>query len=327
MERIQRYDLRSGEVTRTSSGGRVASARVTRTGVLTYRLPDGSTRREYRPPEEVFSPDSLASLAHATLTDDHPGKVTPDNWRRMTIGHVAGSPQRDGKFVAADLHIQHGDAIEKAEGGELADCSCGYDCMFDPTPGVTPEGEKYDGIQRGIRYNHVALGPPGWGRAGREVSMRLDSATAISGYDEGGNGDMDIIEDGADQRRDAGDERDASGDYAAFVARKKGAVQARRDREAGNGRGTVTGARSAEIVTAARSAAATLANQSRTVAGPFRESNLPTREPNLANYPDADPFSDADAITEQQKMNDRKKNGVQARRDREARERDARGGR
>ena len=45
----------------------------------------------------------------------------------------------------------------------------------EPTAGVW-EGEKYDGIQRDIRYNHVGLGPEGWGRAGSEVSLRLDGA-------------------------------------------------------------------------------------------------------------------------------------------------------
>ncbi|HSY24222.1 MAG TPA: DUF2213 domain-containing protein [Polyangiaceae bacterium] len=325
-ERIQRYDLRSGEVTRTSSGGRVASARVTRTGVLTYRLPDGSTRREYRPPEEVFAPDSLASLAHATLTDDHPGgKVTPDNWRRMTIGHIAGSPQRDGKFVAAELHLQHGDAIDKAEGGELADCSCGYDCMFDPTPGVSPEGEKYDGIQRGIRYNHVALGPPGWGRAGREVSMRLDSATAISGYDNDG-GDMDINEYGSD-RRDAGDESDANDGYAAFVARKKGAVDARRARE----RGMNTLDRIIATDPVARTRAELAREKPSSIAAtsggdPFKESNF-AHDPNGSTDPDDRLELSGDAAVEQKKMNDRKRDGVKNRRDREARQRDARGGR
>lgn len=186
MERVQRYDLKSGAVTgrrRTSTGGLVADARVTRTGVLSYKLPGGATRKEYRPPEEVFAPASLATLANATLTDDHPGKVTPQNWRRNTIGHIGGAAKQDGKFVAAELHVQHDDAIGKAEDGELSECSCGYDCDFDPTPGKSPEGEAYDGVQRNIRYNHVALGPPGWGRAGSQVRMRLDAADAVLGID------------------------------------------------------------------------------------------------------------------------------------------------
>jgi hypothetical protein len=37
----------------------------------------------------------------------------------------------------------------------------------------------YDRVQRRIRYNHAALGPPGWGRAGADVSLRLDAAVEV----------------------------------------------------------------------------------------------------------------------------------------------------
>jgi hypothetical protein len=60
--------------------------------------------------------------------------------------------------------------------GERRDTSAGYTCEVDPTPGVSPEGEPYDGIQRRIRFNHVALGPRGWGRSGTDVGLRMDGA-------------------------------------------------------------------------------------------------------------------------------------------------------
>lgn len=173
---VQRYDLDPGKLGKpTPSGvGISVPARLTRVGVLTYRQQDGSVRRELRPPEEVFKPKSLATLAHATVTDDHPARVHPGNWRDVTIGHVASEPHQDGNFVASDLHINHGPAIEKAQNQELAELSCGYKCRLDPTPG-TYEGIPYDAVQRDIEYNHVAAGPVGWGRAGGEVRMRLDS--------------------------------------------------------------------------------------------------------------------------------------------------------
>lgn len=174
---VQRYDLAKGRMGKpTPSGvGISVPARMTRVGVLTYRQPDGSIRKEFRPPEEVFHPDSLASLAHATVTDDHPAKVTRDNWQKVAIGHVAGQVHQDGKFVAGDIHINHGPAIDKAQAEQLAELSCGYQCRLDPTPGMF-EGEPYDAVQRDIRYNHLAAGPVGWGRAGGEVRMRMDSA-------------------------------------------------------------------------------------------------------------------------------------------------------
>jgi uncharacterized protein len=183
-ELVQRYDLNSGKVTdhkRTPSGvGIVAKGNLTRTGVLTYRSPDGSVRRELRPPEEVFKPESLASLAHATLTDDHPARVDATNWRNVAIGQVAGTPVQDGKFVSGELHINHAPAIKKADNGDLTELSCGYTCRLDPTPG-TFDGIPYDAVQRDIRYNHVAAGPVGWGRAGGEVRMHLDAKDASSG--------------------------------------------------------------------------------------------------------------------------------------------------
>jgi uncharacterized protein len=188
---VYRRDFASGEVTshkRTSIGGLVAHANLTRTGVLEYRAQDGSVRRELRHPDDVFDSDSLDSLAHATITDDHPGRVTPDNWRAESIGHVAGRPERSpettasgDQMVRGEVHIQHGPAVEKADAGALKEASCGYACKYDPTPGEY-RGQRYDGRQREIRYNHVALGPPGWGRAGPEVSMRLDSAGSSEDY-------------------------------------------------------------------------------------------------------------------------------------------------
>jgi len=190
-QRVKRIDF-AGTISdkrATSIGGRVVRANLTRTGVLTYRMPDGSVRRELRHPDEVFSKGSLASLAHATVTDDHPGRVHPGNWRQETIGHLDGEPHkgkktRDGEdTVESELRIEHGPAIDKLDAGKLQECSAGYDCSYDPTPG-TWNGIPYDGQQRDIRYNHIAVGPSGWGRAGPEVRMHLDSGASVSGVEE-----------------------------------------------------------------------------------------------------------------------------------------------
>lgn len=183
---VERVDLASGDLgerKKTSQGGMVARANLTRTGVLTYVSNDGTVRRELRHPDEVFDPRSLATLAHATLTNDHPDEVTPSNWKRVAIGHVAGTPHRAGKFVQGEIHIQHDAAIADAEKEKLSELSCGYKCAIDPTPGVF-EGEPYDAVQRQIRYNHVAAGPKGWGRAGPEVRMHLDGGVGVSGAEK-----------------------------------------------------------------------------------------------------------------------------------------------
>lgn len=99
--------------------------------------------------------------------------VSPENYQTYTRGNVSGTPRADGDFVAGKLAIQAGDMVAKIDRADLAEISCGYTCDFEPSPGNW-RGQKYDGIQRNIRYNHVGLGPTNWGRAGREVALRLD---------------------------------------------------------------------------------------------------------------------------------------------------------
>lgn len=170
---------------RTPQGGLRVPAYPTRVGVFVYQRPDGTTQREYRPAEEVHHADSLASLKHAPVTDLHPERegvripVTPENYRELAVGHVAETVHADGNMVAADLLIQDQDMILKVEQGTRRELSCGYDCVLDATPGVDPVGDVYDVIQRQIRYNHVGLGPVGWGRAGPTVALRLDSGDGI----------------------------------------------------------------------------------------------------------------------------------------------------
>ena len=180
-ESVKRVDLAAGTLSdkrRTPQGGLIARATLTRTGVFSYRQPDGTIRRELRHPDEVFKPEALATLRGATYTDDHPDRVHPDNWKHVARGHIV-DPKRDGKFVSGEVHIQDAEAIRKAEKGELQENSCGYECRIEPTPGVY-EGEPYDVIQRDMKYNHVAGGPPGWGRAGPEVRLHLDGGIAVS---------------------------------------------------------------------------------------------------------------------------------------------------
>ena len=172
----QRYDLsrlQAPKVERLSTGGARVPARPTRVGVFDYRQPDGTIRRELRPPEEVFSQASLDSLADVPVIEGHPAMVNSSNFKDLTKGHVSGQPRKDGIFVAVKTVIQDGATLAKVDSGELCELSCGYHCDIDPTPGVF-DGQAYDAVQRNIRYNHVGLGPKGWGRAGSDVALRFD---------------------------------------------------------------------------------------------------------------------------------------------------------
>lgn len=180
---VRRFDAGStGRVEVTPQGGLRIPAVPTRVGVFPYTGESGKTRLEYRPPDEVFHPDSLATLRAAPVTDLHPAEpVTAATWRALAVGHVADTvtPDLTKGEVGTNLVIQDQEMVQKVGAGERRDLSCGYSCDLELSPGSTPQGQRYDAIQRRIRYNHVALGPPGWGRQGPDSSIRLDSGDAF----------------------------------------------------------------------------------------------------------------------------------------------------
>jgi len=181
MQTVNRYDSAGfafGEnIVPTPQGGLRIPGRFSRTGVFDYRRPDGSIQREYRPPEEVFDPESIHSLFEAPITVGHPpgGYVTPINYTSVTKGQTSSDiVPEDQKFLSGSALIQDGDTLQKVLSRDLGEFSPGYGSVLDPTPGTTPDGEPYDVVQRKIRYHHVALLPPGSGRQGSDVALRLD---------------------------------------------------------------------------------------------------------------------------------------------------------
>lgn len=178
--RVYRYDVgRLDRAERTGAGGVRVPAFVTRTGVLTYRNADGTERLEFRPAEEVFAADSLRTLRGVPVTDLHPpDAVNTDNWQEHSIGHVGDSVRQAGEHIAAEVIVNDAEAITKIDAGDRSEISAGYTMRLDSTPG-THQGKRYDAVQRDIRYNHVAIGPAGWGRAGAGVALRLDSGDAV----------------------------------------------------------------------------------------------------------------------------------------------------
>lgn len=171
LERLDRSELRRPE--RHPSAYLRVDAHISRAGVFVYRNPDGTERREYRPPEEVFKADSLRSFELLPLTNEHPaiGLLSPANARDYQVGTVGQDVRKDGEFIRASLVVTDGDTIADLESGKV-ELSCGYVCDLEESSGVTPEGERFDCIQRDVRGNHVAL--VSTGRAGRDVRVRMD---------------------------------------------------------------------------------------------------------------------------------------------------------
>jgi hypothetical protein len=94
-------------------------------------------------------------------------------------GRLSESISHDGTFVKTSVIVQDSGLIEKIDRGDRKELSAGYRCQLDFQSGEF-NGAQYDAIQRNIVYNHVAIGPAGWGRAGSDVSLRLDGDAAVS---------------------------------------------------------------------------------------------------------------------------------------------------
>lgn len=149
----------------TKDGYLVGEAHVARTGIQEYFAAelglDGvdpmKTIRVYRPADEVFSKDSMASYAHRPLTVDHPPEmVVADNWKQYSRGSTGDEVMRDGERVRVPVMLMDQAAIQDWRDGKR-EFSMGYTMRLELKDGITPEGEKYDAVQHDLRMNHLAL--------------------------------------------------------------------------------------------------------------------------------------------------------------------------
>lgn len=147
---------------RTADGYLVAEARVARTGIQEYSgrelgRPDLGTVRVYRSPDEVFHVDAMTSYAFRPLTLEHPAKlVDAESWRKVAVGQTDGNVVRDGEFVRVPMVMMDAETIRAWEKGKR-ELSMGYTAEIVFGDGVTPDGQKYDAVQTGLRMNHLAL--------------------------------------------------------------------------------------------------------------------------------------------------------------------------
>ena len=167
---MQRFDNVAFKATKTDEGFIRDTPIVGRTGILVYRNADGTERKEYRPPEEAFKADSLASLMGKPITIGHKAFVTAGNAAQVApVGSVLSAGRQDGNNIIADIVVYNLDTASR-------ELSCGYTLDLDETPGTTPQGEHYDAIQRNIQYNHLAIVPRG--RAGI-ARLNMDGSQVV----------------------------------------------------------------------------------------------------------------------------------------------------
>ena len=149
----------------TNAGYLAAEAKVARTGIQLYSaaelgLVDGDPARVirvYRPPEEVFAADAMASYAHRPVTVGHPPEmVDASNWKEHARGQTGAEVLRDGEFVRVPMLLMDSQAIDEWRDGKRQ-LSMGYTMDLKMGEGVTDKGEKFDATQINLRMNHLAL--------------------------------------------------------------------------------------------------------------------------------------------------------------------------
>lgn len=173
---VERFDFQridAARIVETAQGFLRILGNLTRIGVLPYYRADGSVYRELRLPGEIFRDDSLATMKLAPVTDLHGGMVGPANVQRLQIGVVGEDVGHNEKYVTGSALIQRADSIEAVRTKKRSELSPGYRCWVEDGAGEW-HGQKYDGIQRDVIYNHLAIGPKDWGRSGPDVALRMD---------------------------------------------------------------------------------------------------------------------------------------------------------
>lgn len=149
----------------TDEGFLKVPARIARTGIQEYYAAEMNADttdpmeiiKVYRPPEEVFSQGSLDSFSTKPVTNNHPPVlVDAENAKEYSVGMSGPEITQDGDYVSAMLIVTDAEAIKNIESGKV-ELSNGYTSDVDWTPGISPEGEQYDAIQRNIKGNHIAI--------------------------------------------------------------------------------------------------------------------------------------------------------------------------
>lgn len=119
----------------------------------------------WRHPDELKK--AAATFNNIPLLSIHTPDFPGDPPREYRVGVTHSNADFDGTYLTNGLSVWDDSAIAGIETEEQEELSSSYQYVADMTPGVTPNGEPYDGIMRDIIGNHVALVERG--RAGSDV--------------------------------------------------------------------------------------------------------------------------------------------------------------
>jgi hypothetical protein len=169
------------------------TANLTRTGIFTYyeMQKDGSVKtvRQLRHPDEVFSADAMGTLLGLPATNNHPSSslISVENAKNYVVGWQAEAPTKvklddmtkDGEdYIQSKIVFFDRKTIDAITGGKKQEISLGYVCNLDETPGEW-NGQKYDSIQRNIRYNHLSLVDKARGGEACRIMTDADSLNVL----------------------------------------------------------------------------------------------------------------------------------------------------
>lgn len=155
----------------TPQGYIKTTARITKGAVLQYYgheigLTDSRANQiinVHRTLEELSKPETLKSIDGMPLTITHPPdkKVSADDWKDKTVGHVQ-NPRVEGNYIVCDVYIQDKSAIELLKDKDIRELSVGYE----PADIQEINGQFY---HINIRVNHIAIVAEG--RAGSDCRL------------------------------------------------------------------------------------------------------------------------------------------------------------
>jgi hypothetical protein len=163
------------KTTFTDEGFLRTEAVITRTGVFPYKQGDGSIILEFRPPNEVFSIETLDSMKMMPITNEHPVDklVNSQTAKALSVGYVGETiTSENNKNMWATLQVTDAKTIEDIKSGVKKQLSVGYTADLHEEAGVF-EGQEYSHVQRNIRGNHLAIVKEG--RMGAIASIKTDA--------------------------------------------------------------------------------------------------------------------------------------------------------
>lgn len=141
--------------------------------------------RLYVPPDELEKETAISSLEGKPVSVDHIWQKSGDV---VSVGNVAGTPYYDSSsgMLKADILITDKKAQERITKyglkNKLIEQSAAYTNKIDWTSGISPDGTAYDGVQRDLNYNHIALLEKGKGRAGEDVRILNQGEKTMSDF-------------------------------------------------------------------------------------------------------------------------------------------------